>query len=85
MPKNKRTMKNKRVGKRTTRYNKHNGSCRCSLCKRKHGGCGCNSIKHGGMPSPLVGSNWGAPVSEWPGVAGMANNLKYNSLNNDNI
>jgi hypothetical protein len=79
--------------KKTRNRNRRGGCGACSKHGGKHGGGKHGGGKHGGSKrrgkrggsfyKPLVGSNWGPNVSEWPGVDGIRNNYKLNTYNND--
>lgn len=57
-----------------------NEQCSCASHNEMMGGA--NGIFNGAIPGPVVGSNWGANPSQWPGangVGGDKNLLSYNT------
>lgn len=56
---------------------KHRTACKCSNCKQMGG-------SYGKYPDGLVGSNWGASPSSWPGVDGIPGDRNYLALNTYN-
>jgi hypothetical protein len=55
----------------------HRKGCKCSICKQTGG-------SYGKYPDGLVGSNWGASPSSWPGVDGISGDRNYLALNTYN-